>query len=375
MPYYKDMDNSTFQKINDLIAKNDKIGVAIGKNPTLDEMAAALALYLSLSQIGKSVSIASATQPIVELSNLVGIDRVSSTLDGEGGDLIVSFPYQDGQIEKVSYNLDEDNHLLHIIVKAGQLGLQFNDSDVQFKRSGGVPQVLFVVGTPSLADLDQMIDPESLKDTTIINIDNKADNQGFGDIVLVSPDFSSVSEQIGNLLAVLDLPIDQDSAQNLLAGLSYATENFQNPNTSYVAFEMAAMLMRKGAHRVSSVQPTREEQDVQRRYAQQLQSLQRNRDNRSNGSMNRPSQPQPRQQMQPRQQPIQRPQMQQQRGQQQHIDDRRAQLKQQLAEEAQRSRQVQEQAEQVKDNQPQTEEEAPSDWLEPKVYKGSSQLS
>lgn len=362
------MDNSTFQKINDLIGKNDKLGVAVGQNPTLDEMAAALALYLSLSQIGKSVSIASATQPIVELSNLVGIDRVSSTLDGEGGDLIVSFPYEDGQIEKVSYNLDEENHLLHIIVKAGQLGLQFNDQDVQFRRSGGMPQVLFVIGTPRLSDLGQIVDPEALKDTTVINIDNKVDNQGYGDIVLVSPDFSSVSEQVGNLLAVLDLPIDQDAAQNLLAGLSFATENFQNPNTSYVAFEMAAMLMRKGAQRQAPRVQSREEEDMQRRYAQQLQSLQQNRSNRSNS--NGPMRQQAQDQSQTQRQP-----MQSQPRQQPNIDDRRAQLQQQLAEEARRSQQKQQQAEEVQDAQPQQEEEAPSDWLEPKVYKGSSQLS
>src|SRR3989344_5577380 len=245
------MDNAALQQIRDIIGKNDKIAIAVGKNVTVDDMAAALSLYLSLQQMRKQVTIASASQPTVELSSLVGVNKVASQLGGSGGDLIVSFPYKEGEIEKVSYTID--NGYLNIVVKAGEQGLGFQETDVRYTRGGGMPSVLFVVGTPRLSDLGILFDPEALKNTTIVNIDNKADNQGFGDAVLVSQGASSVSELVANLLSFTGVDLDIDTAQNLLSGISFATGNFQDPKTSPAAFEMAGILMKKGAVRMGGV--------------------------------------------------------------------------------------------------------------------------
>jgi nanoRNase/pAp phosphatase (c-di-AMP/oligoRNAs hydrolase) len=242
------MDSQALEKIKELLSKNDKISIAIGKNPGIDEMAAALALYLSLIQSGKSVSIACPTEPIVEVSSLVGIDKVKTAFDSNASDLRVSFPDR-GDIEKISYTREDG--FINIIVKAGEQGLSFDERDIEFKRSGADPSVVFIIGTPRLSDLGKVFDVESLKDTTVINIDNKENNQGFGDIVLVSKDLSSVSESIAALISSLGLNVDIDASSNLLSGISKATDNFQNPRTSPMAFEMAAMLMKKGARRTT----------------------------------------------------------------------------------------------------------------------------
>ena len=152
-----------------------------------------------------------------------------------------------GEIEKVSYTL-EDGYL-NIVVKAGEVGLTFSEQEIRYKRGISPAKILFVIGTPRLSDLGKLFDTESLKDTTVVNIDNNTQNQGFGDVVLVSPNFSSVSEQIATLLSSLPLEFGIDEAQNLLSGISSATNNFGNPKTSTVAFEMAALLMKKGAVR------------------------------------------------------------------------------------------------------------------------------
>ncbi len=145
------MDNATFQRIKDLILKHQDIGIVVGSNPGFDEMAAGLGLYLSIKQMGKNVVIACPTDPLVAVSSLVGIDKVQKTLGGEGGDLTVSFPYQEGEIEKVSYTLD--NGFLNIVVKAGERGLSFNQKDIQFKRTGKNPSLLFFVGIPRISDV------------------------------------------------------------------------------------------------------------------------------------------------------------------------------------------------------------------------------
>ena len=96
------MDKNIIQKLKDVIAKSNNIGIAVGNQPSIDEMGAALSLYLLLRNANKKVSIASPSDPIVEISSLVGIDRVQKQFGGDAGDLVVSFPYEEGEIEKVS---------------------------------------------------------------------------------------------------------------------------------------------------------------------------------------------------------------------------------------------------------------------------------
>src|SRR5438477_224117 len=138
------MDNQSLQQIKDTIGKAQEIAIAVGSNPSVDDMAAALSLYLVLNAVNKRATVACPTEPTVELSNLVGIDRVQTSFSGgQTGDLIVSFPYREGEIEKVSYTID--GGFLNIVVKAGEQGLSFSPQDVRYSQGGsGNPDLLFV---------------------------------------------------------------------------------------------------------------------------------------------------------------------------------------------------------------------------------------
>lgn len=242
------MDNVMLEKIKDLLAKNENIGIAVGRNPGIDEMAAALSLYLALSEANKKITIVCPTDPIVEVSSLVGIDKVKKSFDGgANGDLTVTFPYREGEIEKISYTLEEGK--LNILVKAGENGLSFNEKDIEYRREGSAPGLVFVVGTPRISDLGTAFDMETLKDSKVINIDYKPENQGFGDIPLLGKNASSVCELMANFISSLDLKMDVDIASNLLIGIIDATDNFQSSATSSLAFESASLLLKKGAVR------------------------------------------------------------------------------------------------------------------------------
>lgn len=251
------MDNQTIQNIKDAIGKSTNIGIVVGKDSTLDRMGAALGLFLLLKSVNKKASIASPSEPIVEISSLVGIDKVLKSFGGNSGDLVVSFPYIDGEIEKVSYTLEDG--FLNIIVKASEMGLSFKEKDVRYTRGSGTVDLLIVIGTARLTDLEGLYNPENFKNTKIINIDNNPGNQNFGDIISVTPKASSLSERIAELALTLGLQIDQDIAQNLLAGITSATKNFQDPNTSALAFEMASYLMKHGGRRERVQNEKREE--------------------------------------------------------------------------------------------------------------------
>lgn len=380
------MDNQAAARVKEFISKNDKIAVLVGKNPSLDQMAGALSLYLALQQLGKHVSIASPTQPIVANSSLVGIDKVKTVLAGDGGDLIVSFPYREGEIEKVSYTL-EDGYL-NIVVKATEEGLSFQQQDVLFKRSGGIPGLAFIVGTARLSDLGSLFDADALKNTAVINIDNQNDNQGFGDVVLVSAQASSLSEVIGRLLEALQIEIDKDIAQNLLSGLSQATNNFQNADTSFMAFEMAAAYMKKGAKRISLGQ-AKQQDGLQSPFGPFTMPQGRSALGQQQGGVRQSPSQQPREQRSSAQQRGERPwdQRQANASSQSRPPLRNEQSAASSAtppsRDGQRDDQVGQEIEHKEakparnELSPQAtaggeEPEAPSDWLSPKVYKSST---
>lgn len=241
------MDNLTFSKIKEALDKYNNVAIVTRQDPSVDEMAGALSLYLSLGDLGKNVIVATPNEPLVEVSSLVGIDEVKTNLGGAEGDLIVSFPYQEGEIEKVSYTREQN--FLNIVVKAGEKGLSFEEKDVRFQRGGTAPELLFVIGSPRVSDLGRLFDPQTLKDTIVVNIDNKPENQGYGDILMVSTRLSSISEAVANLILSVGLKLDLDVAQNLMMGLAVSTNNFQAESTSPLAFEMAGVLLRQGALR------------------------------------------------------------------------------------------------------------------------------
>lgn len=312
------MDKNTLQKLKDAIARSNNIGIAVGANPSLDEMGAALSLYLLLRNANKKVSVASPSDPIVEISSLVGIDKVQRQFGGDAGDLVVSFPYEEGEIEKVSYTLE--NNFLNIIVKASEQGLSFDEKDVRYTRGSGTIDLLISVGAASLADLGDVFDEQKLSNVTVINIDNKATNQGFGDVVLVDPQSSSISEHVADLALTLGFTLEADSAQNLLSGIMSATKNFQDPKTSSLAFEIAAFLMKRGARRV--------QMQTESHYTQPDAVPQRKYEEPKPAQSDRLAQPQT-----PAVQASQQPQ-----------------------------------PEEKQDDTP------PLDWLTPKVYKGSSEV-
>ncbi|MBI2621103.1 MAG: hypothetical protein HYW63_00460 [Candidatus Levybacteria bacterium] len=325
------------QRLREIFDTKASFAIVVGSGYSLDEMGGALALYLALSSLGKDVSVISSREPLVEVSNLVGIDKVKPYFESKSGDLVVSFPYQGDEIGKVSYTLESG--LLNIIVKPKENSLSFGEKDVLFRRSGEVPQVLIAVGVKRLSELSAQFSIDRLKDTTIVNIDKFGNNEGFGDIVVIGQTASSISEQIANILVTLAYPMDPDISQNLMDGIVSATADFQSPQTSSLAFEMTGILLRNGAFR-ESVSPRT--QPMTQRVSPQ-----------SFGYPSPPARPGMGRSVSP--QAVQTPASQ----------VARSSSPQSIREFPR---------EQKKDDLPAGRQEAPPDWLSPKIYKGSTNV-
>lgn len=245
------IDGSGIAHLRELLGRENNISILVKKNPTLDSMAGALSLYLSLLKAGKTVSIVCPTEPIVEYASLVGIDKVSKQPDSSGRDLTIALPYEKGRVEKISYNIEDDR--IHLVVKAGPDGLGFDTRDVTFSKTGGSPAgMIFFVAIQDPTDLGNLYSEGIPKEAIVVHIGTTESQSLMGRVEklqLVEEGASSISEIIANILNNLAAPIDVDIAQNLMNGIIFATSNFQSTKVTPLAFEMAAFLLRYGAKR------------------------------------------------------------------------------------------------------------------------------
>ncbi len=242
-------------QVRELIDSAASIGVIIGDAQNVDSVAAALSIYLILETYGKNVQIISKKQPTVEVSNLVGIDRVADGFSGVAKTLTISVPYREGEIEKVSYNIEGDR--LNVNLFAEENGITFSERDVEYIRKGSSPDLIITVGVTNDEDIKGFVDVSNVK---IINIDRNPLNTATGDVSLIDPSFSSLSEVVTSIAMDMNFPADVDAYQNLMDGIVSSTNNFTAPATSGFAFEAAGFLLQNGAKRkqIEVTQPRRD---------------------------------------------------------------------------------------------------------------------
>ena len=231
--------------LRNLLSESDSVGIVIGENQNIDIMAGALGLYLAILESGKTVQIVSKKDPIVELSNLVGVNKIKKNFEGKTKILTISVPYREGEIEKVSYNIEEDK--LKVNLFAEENGISFSENEIEYLRKGSSPSLIFTIGVQNNEELKGFAD----SGVKTVVIDTNPLSSVEGEVSLVDPSFSSVSEIVCQVIMDLGLRSDIDVSQNLLDGITYATRNFSLPTTSAYAFEAAGFLMQNGARRKS----------------------------------------------------------------------------------------------------------------------------
>lgn len=232
--------------LHELLDSAPSVGIVIGDNQNIDTVAASLGLYLVLQAQEKNIQVVSRKEPIVEFSNLVGIDRISQSFQGSTKALTISVPYREGEIEKVSYNIEDDR--LNVNLFAQGNGITFNEREIEYIRKGSAPSLVILFGVSNESELNGLVD---LKTVKTIAIDNNPLNSVLSDISIIDLSFSSVSEIVAGIIMELALPYDIDAFQNLMDGIIFATRNFTRQDSSPFVFEAAGFLLQNGAKRES----------------------------------------------------------------------------------------------------------------------------
>lgn len=225
--------------------QNGRSGViCLPKDPKIDTIASATSLYLGLAKLGKNIALACATA--VD-SQLTAADKIQSTLATSGDNLVISFPYTDGSVDKVDYYIQGER--FNIVVIPGSDSPKLEKKDVAFSSSGGSVDFIITIDCENIRRLGDLYseNQEVFKTARIINIDRHLTNSFFGGANVVDKTASSTSELILKLLEILKSEIDADMATNLYAGLVASTNNFSSHSITPETFETAAYLLKLGA--------------------------------------------------------------------------------------------------------------------------------
>jgi len=233
--------SQTTSRIVEVIGKGTSGIIVLPQNPTVDAIAATTSL-------GKTVTIV-CTSPVQ--SDLMGADKIQANLSVGGDNLVVSFPYADGSIDKIDYNIQGQFFNLTIAPRAGFPKL--NPNQVTYSYTGGSFDFIVAVDMPNLNSAGPLYaDNQAMfQGKNIINIDRHLTNGFFGTINFVNKTSSSTSELALKTLQALQVELDRDIATNLYAGISTATNNFTAYSVNAETFETIATLLKAGAMKKS----------------------------------------------------------------------------------------------------------------------------
>ncbi len=242
-----DKDNSspnTRQQISERIKEVSNILITVSKNPSVDELSAALGLTLMLNKLEKhATAVFSGTIPSA-LEFLEPGKTLENNVDSLR-DFIIAIDKE--KADRLRYKVEGD--VVRIFITPYRTNI--SQEDLEFTHGDFNVELVLALGVENQDVLDEAIAAHGkiLHDATVatINAQNKTSN--LGSIDWRDEKASSLSEMLVSLGESLKNGLlDEQIATALLTGIVAATNRFSNNQTSSKSMTIAAQLMAAGAN-------------------------------------------------------------------------------------------------------------------------------
>ena len=240
------LDNQ-YPQILKVLEEKKSFVICMPKTASADAQASAAGLYLALSKAGKQVTLVAEEQPQKEV-DIIASEKIITDLQAQDGNtLVISFPYHEGAVDKITSEVEGDR--LKVFVAPSQGAIRLEPKQVSFGYTGGIIDVIITIETARLENLGKIYtnNQEKFSGVEIINVDRRFNNGQYGTINVVEKQSSSVSEIILSIVSYLKIELDKDISTNLYTGLVYATNNFTSYSVNADTFDIASRLLRAGA--------------------------------------------------------------------------------------------------------------------------------
>ena len=218
--------------------------IALPGDPSSDMVSAGLSLHLSLISAGKKSQIGCGTEVHVD-PKLLGAGEIVDSIGAKN--LIISFDYQEDDLEKVDYDVRPDGKF-YLMIKP-KTGAPIPDvSNVKYSYSGATSDLVITFGINSLEELGKIYADEKafLDEAKILSLNISPRPASFTPN-LFHQTFNSFSELVTELLEKTDIKPSADAAKNLLTSIYGETKNLTSARMTANTFSSISFLMRHGA--------------------------------------------------------------------------------------------------------------------------------
>lgn len=233
------------KKIVDKIKSSENILVALSREPSVDEIAAAIGLTMFLDGLQKHTTAVYSGRTPDSLTFLQPAETFETNTDSLQ-DFIISL--DKNKADHLRYKLEGDFVKIFITPYKSIL----TEDDLSFSHGDYNVDFVIALNVSAAGKLDPALHEHSriMRDASIVNI-TAGDPGHFGEIEWSNPTASSLCEMITSLIFAIqesdEKPLEHDIATTLLAGIVAATDRFSNNRTNPDTLGVASKLMSMGA--------------------------------------------------------------------------------------------------------------------------------
>jgi nanoRNase/pAp phosphatase (c-di-AMP/oligoRNAs hydrolase) len=233
------MDLTPKQQTSEAIRQSETILVTTGQHPSVDQVAATVALSMILRKFGKKVS-AVITDNLPTSTQLLDTSTVERDMLGLR-DFILKLDVSKAEVDKLRYEVID--HKLNVFVTP------YGDAQLEY-------DLAIVLGVPTRARIDRIYEQNLplFERIPVINLDFHRSNENYGAVNLIEPTASSLCEMLVALSESLQGGIiDAEIASALLMGIVASTDRFTAAHTTSKSLTVAAQMMAAGARQQAVV--------------------------------------------------------------------------------------------------------------------------
>ncbi len=244
---------NTFEQLKKLLENSKSVLIVFATKNSEDCTAGALALKKYIKKMGKfSEIVAEDFKVQKQLNFLEGIEKIKPAITNLQK-MIIKVDISRTKLETISYDVKDSTLSIFLTPKEGFI----TKNDLRTAQSTYKYDLIMTVGVSDLEALGQVFfnNTDLFYRTPVINFDNHAGNENFGQINFTEITATSNCEVIFNTLSQINEGlIDKDVATSLLTGMIAQTKSFKTPNVTPHTLNLASKLMNFGADRELIVQ-------------------------------------------------------------------------------------------------------------------------
>ena len=248
------------QQIVDRIKNVTNILVTVSKNPSVDELSAAIGLTLMLNKLDKHATAVFSGQIPPAITFLEPDKTLENTVDSLR-DFIIALDKE--KADRLRYRVEDD--VVRIFITPYRT--KISENDLEFTHGDFNVELVLALGVENQDELDDAIAAHGkiLHDATVATFSAQNKKSNLGSIDWQDTQASSLSEMLVAISESIkgEGPLlDEQIATALLTGIVSATDRFSNSQTSPKAMTMAAQLMAAGANQQLIAARLEETQDI-----------------------------------------------------------------------------------------------------------------